>query len=205
VKLNIKKHTILNAAIFFLLLRFNTYAQFDTNFIPTFLSKVGNLPWQVEIDSMVSLLEKLGVKTCNVTERTNYYTVGPSVTCTTCDGSLGIGYRWDKNYVPKLDFFSFHFSNCDTCLQFFISLRKIGYIESGNSEPLDVKKVYRDFPTDNSTNIRIELWNECCPGSRIKLYKVISENKKQGPNSNEKQSCRRPKKMGAEAKAAANK
>jgi len=142
---------------------------------------------------MISLLKELGVETCNVTGRKNHYTVGPSVQCTSGEVSLGIGYRWDKNYVPKLDFFAFHFSDCDTCSQFFNALQKINYIESRGSEPLVVKKVYRDFPSDSSRNIRIEVWNECCPGSRIKLYRIISEMNKQGSNSNENQNYRRRK------------
>ena len=147
----------------------------DTAFENIFYSNIGNISWQVDIDSMVSILERLGFDSCRIKGINNHFTVGPTVSCESGSMSLGIGYRWDKEYVPKLYFMLINFSNCKTCEQTFNSLCKFGYSDEKNAEPLEINKRIRYFPNDSLGMVKIVVWDECCPGNRLKIFRVKSD------------------------------
>ena len=119
------------------------------------------------------LLEEIGVDSCKVNGRSNHYTVGPSVACVSGTNSLGMGYRWDKDYVPYLEFFTFHYSTCKTCEQSFHLLKNIGYSIDNKSEPLEVIKQVRFFSNNTLGKVKIEVWNECSSGKRLKIFRSI--------------------------------
>ena len=153
----------------------NAKAQEDSIIFETILQNVGYFEWDADIDRHVSILQEWGIDTCTIIGLDEPITVGPSVSCESGNISPGMGYRWDKASVPRLAFFSIHFVDCETCSLSFRHTTKFGYGTRLNAEPSEVETLSRYFKKDSVDNVRIDVWNECCPGNRIKIFRVLNK------------------------------
>jgi len=159
-------------------------AQEDSTIIKRIMENVGYFEWDADIYEHVRLLQEWGIDTCRVIGIDRPITVGPSTRCDLENISLGMGYQWDKAGIPILAFFNIHFVDCETCSLSFRYLIQVGYETRKNAEPSEVETLSRYFiKRDGIDTVRIDVWNECCPGNRIKIFRVLNsptKRKKQG-------------------------
>jgi len=149
-------------------------AQEDSTILKSIFKNVGYFEWDADINRHVSLLQEWGIDTCIIIGIDEPITVGPSVSCESGNISPGMGYRWDKAGVPRLAFFSIHFVDCKTCSLSFRYIIKFGYETRINAEPSEVETLSRYFRKNSNDTVRIDVWNECCPGNRIKIFRVLN-------------------------------
>lgn len=152
----------------------------DSISIQKLLQNAEHLHWDLSVDSAVNYLTHLGLTDCRIIDRNNHCTVGPCVDCRGNDKKVGIAYTWHTiggvHFVPVLSFYTIDFPECRSCMNAFISLKDLGYTKPDRTDPIELDMIIKTVHDTLQRKIQVEVWNECCPGNRLKLYRSIFDN-----------------------------